>query len=167
MNAEHAGLGAWPDSGTGGERLSGGVEAALADRDGPGGLAGGIKGYTAWRKALWGDKGLRDLYADNGRTRWDPRATAEAMALYGANGRGCWAGSETIADVLGCTRRTVERHRRELVNLGWFAVVGKHRRANVYNIALPSAEVEHPADLTSVSDTGWCLDDIFGRVNDT
>jgi len=111
-------------------------------------LAAGIKGYTAWRKALWADDHLRTHFAKDKNRKWDLRVTAEAVALHGANGRSCFASSGRIAAKLGCTRELVERHRITLTELGWLAVVGRKGRAAVYDIALPDAAetVPEPSD---------------------
>jgi len=108
------------------------------------GLDVGIKGYTAWRKALWADEGLRALHAAKGSKnppRWDARSVAEVIAMQGANGRGCFASSEYLAEILGCHRNTVDKARAELLSRGWFTLRGKGGstgRALVLDLALPN-----------------------------
>src|SRR5215471_16017415 len=85
-------------------------------------LDDGIKGYTQWREALWLDATLRQAATE---AQTDIRATAEVIALRGANGRGCVIGTKRIAERIGCERHLVSRHRTTLIRLGWFTPAGK------------------------------------------
>jgi hypothetical protein len=106
-------------------------------------LAPGIKGYTAWRKALWADDQLRELFTSNeNHNRVDHRVVAENMALFGENGRGIFVAADTVAEMIGCSRNTVKRARARLVELGWFTAQtgkrgGKTCRVDVLDISLP------------------------------
>jgi hypothetical protein len=98
----------------------------------------GITGYHAWQKAVMSDGTLREIAGDG---YFDIRVIAFAIALAGENGRGCFAASETIAGQVGTKRGTIDRYRKQLIDLGWFAIVsrngGANRRSVVLDIALP------------------------------
>jgi len=98
----------------------------------------GITGYHAWQKAVMNDGTLREIAADG---YFDIRVIAFAIALAGENGRGCFAASETIAAQIGTKRGTIDRYRKQLIDLGWFAIAsrsgGWNRRSVVLDIALP------------------------------
>jgi hypothetical protein len=98
----------------------------------------GVKGYHAWQKAVMHDYALREIAADG---YFDIRIVAFAIALEGENGRGCFAASETIAGEVGTKRGTIDRYRKQLIELGWFVIAsrngGWNRRSVVLDIALP------------------------------
>lgn len=108
-------------------------------------LASGIKGHTVWQKALFRSKALRDIAAHG---KFDIRSIALLIALYGANGRGCFASEETIASQIGCHRNVIGKYRKQLIELGWFTVVsrdgGYTRQGLVLDIALPESPVDDP-----------------------
>ncbi len=103
-------------------------------------LARGVKGYFQWQRAVMEDETLRDIAADG---FFDIRLVALMIAMFGANGEGCFATSETIAALMGCGRKTAERYRADLIRLGWFTEVrrdgGWNKRGLVLSIALPGA----------------------------
>jgi len=98
----------------------------------------GISGFRAWQKAVMHDDTLREIASDG---YFDIRIVAFAIALEGENGRGCFATSDTIAAEVGTQRGTIERYRKQLIDLGWFVIAsrngGWNRRSLVLDIALP------------------------------
>jgi hypothetical protein len=101
-------------------------------------LAREITGYFAWQKRVMEDETLRDIAESE---YFDIRLIALTIAMFGASGEGCYAASETIAALIGCKRKAVERKRAELIRLGWFTEVsrtgGWNKRGLVVSIALP------------------------------
>jgi hypothetical protein len=93
-----------------------------------------------WLDAIYDDKRLRDL-ADAGY--YDIRLIAIDIARCSKNnsGLGCFQSAETIAKQIGCHHKTIERYRKQLIDLGWFKVVsrngGDNRRSLVLDISLP------------------------------
>lgn len=104
----------------------------------------GIVAYKTWEKAVLDSPDLRAFNEPDRKARRyhvDIRFVALMIAKDGANGRNCFASSETVAAYLGCGRGAVERARKALIERGWFTVVsrrgGTTRRAMVVDIALP------------------------------
>ena len=99
-----------------------------------------VKAYFAWQKRVMEDETLREI-AENGF--FDIRLIALMIAMFGASGEECYAASETIAALMGCKRKAVERYRAELIRLGWFTEVGRdggwNKRGLILSIALPEA----------------------------
>lgn len=84
------------------------------------------------------DGTLREIAEDG---FFDIRLIAFTIAIYGSYGEGCFATAETVARLMGCKRKTVERYRAQLIQLGWFAEVsregGFNNRGLVLSIAIP------------------------------
>lgn len=100
-------------------------------------LPSGIKGYSAWRKALWTDPELRDRFTASRQSKYDTRQIAEVVAMFGSNGRNCHAGAEIVAERIGCRRAVVERERNWLVDRQWFVKVRPVGRTFALDIRLP------------------------------
>jgi len=98
-------------------------------------------GIWTWLDAIYGSKQLREI-ADGGYH--DIRVIAIDIARCSKNRSGyeCFQSAETIAAQIGCHRKTVERYRAQLIDLGWFTVAsrngGENRRSLVLDISLPS-----------------------------
>lgn len=101
-------------------------------------------GYFGWLDAIFDDKQLRDIAKDR---YYSPREIAICIAKHSKNRSGyeCFPSAATIAELIGCSAKTIERCRKELIDLGWFKIVGRNggdnRRSLVLDISLP-AEVE-------------------------
>jgi Helix-turn-helix domain len=91
-----------------------------------------------WQKRVVRDETLRDIAKDE---YFDIRLVALTIAMSGEAGCDCFESAETVAELIGCERKTIERKRAELIRLGWFTVAsrtgGWNKRALVLNIALP------------------------------
>jgi hypothetical protein len=108
-------------------------------------LARGIKGYTQWRQALWVDETLR---GEAQRCRYDPRAVAEVIGLFGVNGRQCCISAAKVAERIGCSMNTVKNHRTVLIRLGWFTPTGKHAgRLELLSVSLPEPIDQRPTPI--------------------
>ena len=60
-------------------------------------LVAGINGYRQWQKSLMADVELREIAtAARKKGGVDIRLVAIAIAIYGANGRGCKPSAETM-----------------------------------------------------------------------
>src|SRR5258708_40025074 len=81
-------------------------------------LGRGVKGCFQWQRAVMEDETLRDIAADG---FFYIRLVALMIAMFGANGEGCFATSETIAALMGWGRKTAERYRADLIRRGWFS----------------------------------------------
>ena len=98
-------------------------------------------GIWAWMDAIYESKQLREI-AEGGYH--DIRLIAIDIARCSTNRSGyeCFQAADTIAGQIGCHRKTIERYRAQLIDLGWFKVVsrngGENRRSLVLDIALPS-----------------------------
>jgi hypothetical protein len=118
----------------------------LATALAPGMPPSGPSGFFMWAKAVMDDDALRGIALSTARKPggFDIRSVAFAIALHGASGRGCFATAETVAGKVGCSRSTAEKYRKQLDELGWFAVVDRHggnnRRSTVRDIRLPVPE---------------------------
>jgi hypothetical protein len=93
----------------------------------------------------------------------DERGIAELISKQGANGVGCFASAATIGKLAHRERKSIERTRRKLFELGWFtqrpARGGTTGRAMVLDVAMPGAVPDDTAE------SGY---DLFGwpRVDD-
>src|SRR5262249_31121958 len=103
-------------------------------------LAPKVSGYHQWQKAILRDQVLRDIAS---KGYFDIRLIAIAIATFGANGRGCYAAEETVAQLIGCRRNAIGNYRKQLIDLGWFTVVsrdgGFRRRGLILDISIPGA----------------------------
>jgi len=100
--------------------------------------------HKAWLKALNKSKELRDIAVTARKVRGggvDIRMIAKVIAEHGSNGIGCYAGEDTLALIMGCDRKTIQRARATLIEKGWFTVTsekgGKNRRSKVLDISQP------------------------------
>ena len=99
-------------------------------------------GIWAWIDALYENKELREIAKDR---YYDLRTIAICIAKHSKNRSGyeCFSSAATIAELVGCSAKTIERKRKELTDLGWFKVVsrngGDNRRSLVLEISLPES----------------------------
>jgi hypothetical protein len=77
----------------------------------------------------------------------DIRMVALTIADFGTNGFNCFPSVSAIADLIGCSDKTVEKCRQQLIELGWFEVAsrrgGSNHRSLVLNINIPERKRDH------------------------
>jgi hypothetical protein len=109
-------------------------------------LEPGVAGWMQWEDQVMCDPGLIEKARQECRKGGaDIRLTAIAIGKAGRFGRGCFAKAETVGGKIGVHRNTVEKHRKYLIEQGWFTVVsrkgGSTGRAVIVDISLPVVPV--------------------------
>lgn len=101
--------------------------------------------YWRWHDAIFDDENLR-IIAKNGYQ--DIRVIAVYIAGNSEEddndnrtGANCFTSAEKVGRKIGCHRKTAERYRKQLIDLGWFRETGRNgganRRSLVLEISLP------------------------------
>lgn len=94
--------------------------------------------YYRWTKSLGKDEILRKLAGEGNKHRGvDIRYVASHLATYGTNGQHCHPSVETLAGDIGCDVRTIQRHLKTLVELGWFTAKRRKYDSTDYSISFP------------------------------
>jgi hypothetical protein len=88
----------------------------------------------AWEKYI---RGCKVPYARGQPRKASLIAFSLVLASYGTNGLYCFASDETIAADLQCRRSDAGRYRKAVIELGWFRVTARVKRATVLDIAIP------------------------------
>jgi len=108
--------------------------------------------FFAWKNALYRDIPLRKM-AKKSTSSLDIRLTASLIAdCFGKWGHECRPAAATVAEMIGCTEKTVRSHLAQLVSLGWFTEEKRPGRPTVYAIANPGNHAYRPTPVTMVTD---------------
>lgn len=102
----------------------------------------------AWEKYI---RGCKVPYVRGQPRKASLLAYSFVMASYGTNGLYCFASDETIAADLQCRRDDAGRYRKAVIELGWFRVVKRIKRATVLDIAIPECPLTGTIETEAVA----------------